>query len=103
MLLTLEDVIVNLDDVSLASPLWEVQYSTPAGRFDKPHAEPHRYPGWEADPLRPKAWQQEENRVVVGTVFKMKSGDRFESRVPFDEVCAKLRESSKNFFTNSES
>lgn len=87
MLLTLEDVVINLDDMSHASPLWEVKYSAPGGRYDNPHTSPHRYPGWEADPLGRTAWEKEENKVIAGTVFKMKNGDRFDSKVPFDKVC----------------
>lgn len=88
MLLTLEDVVINLDDMSYASPLWEVQYSTPAGRYDQPHAaSKYQYPGWEQDVIgRMGAWQKEENKVIAGTVFKMKNGDRFDSKVPFDKV-----------------
>ena len=91
MLLTLKDMVVNLENVSHIVPLWEVQTSSPGGRLDNPEAQWRSYPGWELDPLGPRPWEREERRVIVGTVFKMVNGDTLESKEHFGDVCGHIK------------
>lgn len=84
MFLTLDDIVVNLDDVSMLIPLWEVVYKpAPQGRFGDPVM--RREAGLYAKDYNNGLPPGSEERIA-GTTFFMKTGERKDSKVPFDKV-----------------